>query len=32
VVEVKGRTDSEAGSVSLDGVVAEVRSRLATAE
>jgi prolyl-tRNA synthetase len=31
-VEVKGRTDSEAGSVPLDGVVAEVRSRLATAE
>ena len=29
VVEIKGRTDSEAGSVALDGVVAEVRERLA---
>ncbi len=29
VVEVKGRTESEAGSVPLDGVVAEVRRRLA---
>jgi prolyl-tRNA synthetase len=28
VVEIKGRTDSEAGSVALDGVVAEVRERL----
>ena len=31
VVEIKGRTDSEAGSVPLDGVVAEVRERLAAA-
>jgi len=31
VVEIKGRTDSEAGSVALDGVVEEVRRRLATA-
>ena len=31
VVEVKGRTESEAGSVSPDGVVAEVRRRLAAA-
>ena len=30
-VEVKGRTDSEAGSVSVDGVVEEVRRRLAEA-
>jgi len=29
VVEVKGRTESEAGSVPLDGVVQEVRRRLA---
>ena len=29
VVEVKGRAESEAGSVPLDGVVAEVRKRLA---
>ncbi|MCH8989755.1 MAG: proline--tRNA ligase [Chloroflexi bacterium] len=29
VVEVKGRAESEAGSVPLDGVVAEVRRRLA---
>ena len=28
VVEIKGRTDSEAGSVALDEVVAEVRGRL----
>ncbi|MEE8465435.1 MAG: His/Gly/Thr/Pro-type tRNA ligase C-terminal domain-containing protein, partial [Dehalococcoidia bacterium] len=31
VVEVKGRTDSEAGSVPLEGVVEEVRRRLAAA-
>ena len=29
VVEIKGRTDSEAGNVPLDGVVAAVRERLA---
>jgi len=31
VVEIKGRTDSDAGSVPLDGVVEEVRRRLAAA-
>ncbi|MEC9271621.1 MAG: His/Gly/Thr/Pro-type tRNA ligase C-terminal domain-containing protein, partial [Chloroflexota bacterium] len=29
VVEIKGRMDSEAGSVALDAVVGEVRGRLA---
>ena len=31
VVEIKGRTESEAGSVPVDDVVAEVRRRLAAA-
>jgi hypothetical protein len=31
VVEIKGRTESEAGSVPLDGVAEAVRERLAAA-